>query len=87
MKLADLVTFKDGESMKDAIEWMNGENLNGQNITVNEAQSRRRRDDSGSGGGLCSGGGMIVEKVVGVVVATTVGADKMEMVEVGGIRR
>ncbi|KAE9448579.1 hypothetical protein C3L33_19523, partial [Rhododendron williamsianum] len=38
------VTFKDEQSMKDAIEGMNGQDLDGRNITVNEAQSR------GSGG-------------------------------------
>ncbi|KAL0412484.1 UNVERIFIED_CONTAM: Glycine-rich RNA-binding protein GRP1A [Sesamum radiatum] len=43
------VTFKDQESMSNAIEGMNGQELDGRNITVNEAQSR------GSGGG--GGGG------------------------------
>ncbi|KAL2460130.1 Glycine-rich RNA-binding protein 7 [Abeliophyllum distichum] len=43
------VTFKDEQSMRDAIEGMNGQDLDGRNITVNEAQSR------GSGGG--GGGG------------------------------
>ncbi|XP_073143412.1 glycine-rich RNA-binding protein-like isoform X1 [Henckelia pumila] len=45
------VTFKDEQSMKDAIEGMNGQDLDGRNITVNEAQSR------GSGGGNGGGGG------------------------------
>ncbi|RVX12174.1 Glycine-rich RNA-binding protein [Vitis vinifera] len=39
------VTFSSEQSMRDAIEGMNGQNLDGRNITVNEAQSR------GSGGG------------------------------------
>ncbi|OAY25522.1 hypothetical protein MANES_17G101400v8 [Manihot esculenta] len=39
------VTFSNEKSMRDAIEGMNGQNLDGRNITVNEAQSR------GSGGG------------------------------------
>ncbi|KAI5402461.1 hypothetical protein KIW84_050180, partial [Lathyrus oleraceus] len=43
------VTFASEQSMKDAIEGMNGQDLDGRNITVNEAQSR------GSGGG--GGGG------------------------------
>ncbi|KAL0454170.1 UNVERIFIED_CONTAM: Glycine-rich RNA-binding protein [Sesamum latifolium] len=43
------VTFKDEQSMSNAIEGMNGQELDGRNITVNEAQSR------GSGGG--GGGG------------------------------
>ncbi|KAL7206722.1 hypothetical protein ACSBR2_019437 [Camellia fascicularis] len=45
------VTFKDEQSMRDAIEGMNGQDLDGRNITVNEAQSR------GSGGGYGGGGG------------------------------
>ncbi|MCE7766480.1 RNA-binding protein, partial [Pseudomonas putida] len=45
------VTFKDEKSMRDAIEGMNGQDLDGRNITVNEAQSR------GSGGGGGGGGG------------------------------
>ncbi|XBH66554.1 hypothetical protein VPH35_095030 [Triticum aestivum] len=44
------VTFGSEESMRQAIEEMNGKELDGRNITVNEAQSRR----SGGGGG---GGG------------------------------
>ena len=31
------VTFKDEKSMRDAIEGMNGQDLDGRNITVNEA--------------------------------------------------
>ncbi|KAJ0077576.1 hypothetical protein Patl1_36409 [Pistacia atlantica] len=45
------VTFRDEKAMRDAIEGMNGQNLDGRNITVNEAQSR------GSGGGGGGGGG------------------------------
>ncbi|CAN7096059.1 unnamed protein product [Brassica rapa subsp. narinosa] len=47
------VTFKDEKSMKDAIEGMNGQDLDGRSITVNEAQSR----GSGGGGGGRGGGG------------------------------
>ncbi|GMP48171.1 hypothetical protein CsSME_00015619 [Camellia sinensis var. sinensis] len=47
------VTFKDEQSMRDAIEGMNGQDLDGRNITVNEAQSR----GSGGGGGRRDGGG------------------------------
>ncbi|KAK1395042.1 hypothetical protein POM88_014098 [Heracleum sosnowskyi] len=43
------VTFKDKKSMRDAIEGMNGQELEGRNITVNKAQSR------GSGGGRRKG--------------------------------
>ncbi|KAL8143514.1 hypothetical protein V2J09_016546 [Rumex salicifolius] len=46
------VTFSNEQAMKDAIEGMNGQNLDGRNITVNEAQSR----GSGGGGGGFRGG-------------------------------
>ena len=46
------VTFSNEKSMRDAIEGMNGQTLDGRNITVNEAQSR-----SGGGGGGGYGGG------------------------------
>ncbi|EYU42616.1 hypothetical protein MIMGU_mgv1a016253mg [Erythranthe guttata] len=46
------VTFKDERSMREAIEGMNGQELDGRNITVNEAQSR----GSGGGGGGGFGG-------------------------------
>ncbi|XAR59546.1 hypothetical protein NMG60_11015420 [Bertholletia excelsa] len=49
------VTFRDEQSMRDAIEGMNGQNLDGRNITVNEAQSRG--SGGGGGGGFRSGGG------------------------------
>ncbi|CAN0866666.1 Glycine-rich RNA-binding protein [Linum grandiflorum] len=48
------VTFSDEKSMRDAIEGMNGQNLDGRNITVNEAQSRG--GGGGGGGGFRSGG-------------------------------
>ncbi|KAI3525367.1 hypothetical protein L1887_04112 [Cichorium endivia] len=48
------VTFKDEQALKDAIEGMNGQSLDGRNITVNEAQSR---SGGGGGGGFRSGGG------------------------------
>ncbi|CAA7051490.1 unnamed protein product [Microthlaspi erraticum] len=49
------VTFKDEESMRAAIERMNGQELDGRNITVNEAQARGSR--GGNGGGYNRGGG------------------------------
>ncbi|CAN0866684.1 Glycine-rich RNA-binding protein GRP1A [Linum grandiflorum] len=49
------VTFSDEKSMRDAIEGMNGQNLDGRNITVNEAQSRG--GGGGGGGGRGYGGG------------------------------
>ncbi|BFG14406.1 hypothetical protein CerSpe_006800 [Prunus speciosa] len=36
----DFVTFNNEKAMKDAIEGINGQNLDGRNITVNEDQSR-----------------------------------------------
>ncbi|KAK1287464.1 hypothetical protein QJS10_CPB19g00571 [Acorus calamus] len=48
------VTFANEQAMRDAIEGMNGQTLDGRNITVNEAQSR---GSGGGGGGFRSGGG------------------------------
>uniref|UniRef100_A0A7N0T336 RRM domain-containing protein n=1 Tax=Kalanchoe fedtschenkoi TaxID=63787 RepID=A0A7N0T336_KALFE len=50
------VTFANEQSMKDAIEGMNGQSLDGRNITVNEAQSRGS-GGGGGGGGYRGGGG------------------------------
>ncbi|KAG6556368.1 hypothetical protein Mapa_002311 [Marchantia paleacea] len=47
------VTFAQEQSMKDAIEAMNGKELDGRNITVNQAQSQSK---SGGGGGRGGGG-------------------------------
>ncbi|XP_051145258.1 glycine-rich RNA-binding protein GRP2A-like [Andrographis paniculata] len=44
------VTFEDEQSMRDAIEGMNGQELDGRNITVNEAQSRGNGGGGGGGG-------------------------------------
>ncbi|KAK8579622.1 hypothetical protein V6N13_142794 [Hibiscus sabdariffa] len=49
------VTFLDEEATRDAIQGMNGQNLDGRNITVNEAQAQSRK--SGGGGGGCREGG------------------------------
>jgi cold-inducible RNA-binding protein len=59
------VTFASEQSMLDAIESMNGKELDGRNITVNQAQSRgggggyggRREGGYGGGGGGGSYGG------------------------------
>ncbi|KAK8636401.1 hypothetical protein V6N13_124147 [Hibiscus sabdariffa] len=51
------VTFRDEKSMRDAIEGMNGQNLDGRNITVNEAQSRGGGGGGGGRGGGYGGGG------------------------------
>ncbi|XP_057969984.1 LOW QUALITY PROTEIN: glycine-rich RNA-binding protein GRP2A-like [Malania oleifera] len=45
------VTFSNEKAMKDAIEAMNGQDLDGRRITVNEAQAR------GGGGGYSRRGG------------------------------
>ncbi|CAN6287277.1 unnamed protein product [Urochloa humidicola] len=49
------VTFSSEQSMLDAIEAMNGKELDGRNITVNQAQSRS--GGGGGGGGYGGGGG------------------------------
>ncbi|WJX51446.1 Cinnamyl-alcohol dehydrogenase Flavonol reductase/cinnamoyl-CoA reductase [Trifolium repens] len=49
------VTFANEKSMRDAIEGMNGQNMDGRNITVNEAQNRSSGSGGGGGGGY--GGG------------------------------
>lgn len=51
------VTFSSEQSMRDAIEGMNGQNLDGRNITVNEAQSRGSGGGGSGGGGYRGGGG------------------------------
>ncbi|KAK4379869.1 hypothetical protein RND71_001731 [Anisodus tanguticus] len=43
------VTFKDEEAMKNAIEGMNDHDLDGRNITVNEAQFREGGNGDGRG--------------------------------------
>ncbi|URD95413.1 hypothetical protein MUK42_31125 [Musa troglodytarum] len=50
------VTFRDEQSMRDAIKGMNGQTLDGRSITVNEAQNRRS-DGGFRSGGFRSGGG------------------------------
>ncbi|XP_072957213.1 glycine-rich RNA-binding protein GRP2A-like [Typha angustifolia] len=49
------VTFANEQAMRDAIEGMNGKNLDGRSITVNEAQSRG--GGGGGGGGFRREGG------------------------------
>ncbi|XP_078178657.1 glycine-rich RNA-binding protein GRP1A-like [Carex rostrata] len=52
------VTFSNEQAMRDAIAGMNGQDLDGRQITVNEAQSRRNGGGGGGGGfGGGSGGG------------------------------
>ncbi|OAY80993.1 Glycine-rich RNA-binding protein GRP1A [Ananas comosus] len=51
------VTFANEQAMRDAIEGMNGKNLDGRSITVNEAQSRGSGGGGGGGGGFRSYGG------------------------------
>ncbi|XP_072952199.1 glycine-rich RNA-binding protein blt801-like [Typha angustifolia] len=52
------VTFANEQSMREAIEGMNGKNLDGRSITVNEAQSRGSGGGGGGGyGGQRRGGG------------------------------
>ncbi|XP_061947314.1 glycine-rich RNA-binding protein GRP1A-like [Populus nigra] len=52
------VTFNNEKAMRDAIDGMNGQDLDGRNITVNEAQSRGSGGGGGGGyGGRREGGG------------------------------
>ncbi|XP_020091699.1 glycine-rich RNA-binding protein GRP1A-like [Ananas comosus] len=51
------VTFANEQAMRDAIEGMNGKNLDGRSITVNEAQSRGSGGGGGGGGGYNRSGG------------------------------
>jgi len=52
------VTFSSEQAMRDAIEGMNGKELDGRSITVNEAQSRGGPRSGGGGGyGRREGGG------------------------------
>ncbi|KAL2629789.1 hypothetical protein R1flu_014475 [Riccia fluitans] len=51
------VTFAQEQSMRDAIESMNGKELDGRNITVNEAQNQSRGGGGGGRGGGGFGGG------------------------------
>ncbi|BBN08965.1 cold-inducible RNA-binding protein [Marchantia polymorpha subsp. ruderalis] len=51
------VTFAQEQSMKDAIEAMNGKELDGRNITVNQAQSQSKGGGGGGRGGGGYGGG------------------------------
>ncbi|XP_042515231.1 glycine-rich RNA-binding protein 1-like [Macadamia integrifolia] len=51
-RLKDLfVTFRDEQAMRDAIEGMNGQSLDGRNIILNKAHNR-----GSSGGGACHSG-------------------------------
>lgn len=51
------VTFADEKAMNEAIAGMNGKELDGRNITVNQAQSRGGGGGGGGGGGYRGGGG------------------------------
>ena len=81
------VTFGDEKSMRDAIEGMNGQDLDGRNITVNEAQSR---GSGGSGGGGARGdakgqvGGVETLRRHGRLQARCGGGDVVFEVQHGG---
>ena len=51
------VTFEDDASAAEAIEQMNGKELDGRTIKVNEANERPPRGGGGGGGGYRGGGG------------------------------
>lgn len=50
------VTFSNEQAMNDAIKGMNGQDLDGRSITVNQAQSRGSGGFRGGGGGGYGGG-------------------------------
>ncbi len=50
------VTFDDDNAADNAISEMNGAELDGRAITVNEAQDKRREGGGGGGGGYGGGG-------------------------------
>ena len=50
------VTFVDKSAADEAIEKMNGSELDGRSLTVNEAQERQRSGGGGGGGGGRRGG-------------------------------
>ncbi|CAL9020680.1 unnamed protein product [Prunus brigantina] len=54
-RVFDFATFNNKKAIRDAIEGMNDQNLDGRNITLNEAQSCG--SSSGGNGGYSSGGG------------------------------
>ena len=51
------VTMADDESGKAAIEQLNGQELDGRTLTVNEAKPRENRGGGGGRGGYGGGGG------------------------------
>ena len=51
------VTFSDDTAAGEAISAMDGKELDGRTIRVNEAQERERRGGGGGGGGYRGGGG------------------------------
>jgi cold-inducible RNA-binding protein len=50
------VTMSTPEEAQRAIEALNGANLDGRNLTVNEARPREERSGGGGGGGYGGGG-------------------------------
>lgn len=51
------VTYANDSDAKTAIDEMNGRQLDGRNLSVNEARERDDRSGGGGGGGQRSGGG------------------------------
>ena len=51
------VTFADDAAADRAIEEMNGQNIDGRSVNVNEARERAPRGGGGGGGGYGGGGG------------------------------
>jgi len=51
------VTFSDDDAAQKAVQEMNGQQLEGRRIQVNEAEERAPRSGGGGGGGRSGGGG------------------------------
>ncbi len=74
------VTMTTDEEAATAISTLNGKNIEGRTISVNEARPREERPGGGGGGGNRGGGGTAVAAAAAVAVVTAVAA--VEEVEV-----
>ena len=71
------VTFANDESAASAISEMNGTELDGRTIKVNEAEDKGFRTGGGGGGGGYGGGGRVAAtRVAAAVAAATIAIDR-----------
>nr|CAD1828175.1 unnamed protein product [Ananas comosus var. bracteatus] len=68
------VTFANEQSMRDAIEGMNGKSLDGRSITVNEAQSAAAAAEAEEGSAAAEAAAAAAEAMVGPVAAAAAAA-------------